>query len=114
MRGRISVFERPREDAPSKCRIPRRSRGSDRQKSHECGGLFNKSIAPIGGEPTDSRAGLGFQSATGHLGGKHCANSEAPCGVAAAHGLRRLAAAVAVGPGWNRALHRIVTTGPGV
>jgi hypothetical protein len=74
MRGRISLFERPREDAPSKCRIPRRSRGSDRQKSHECGGLFNKSIAPIGGEPTDSRAGLGFQSATGHLGGKHCAN----------------------------------------
>jgi len=55
-------------------------------------------------------------------------------GVAAAHGLRRLAAAVADGPGWNRAfhqrnrrdafhrvpwpgwnraLHRIVTTGPG-
>jgi len=72
--GRISLFERPPEDAPSKCRIRRRSRGSDRQKSHECGGLFSKSIAPIGGEPTDSRAGLGFVPATGHLGGKHCAN----------------------------------------
>ena len=34
-------------------------------------------------------------------------------GVAAAHGLRRLAAVVADGPGWNRALHRILTTGPG-
>jgi|GEM_PF-6549500 len=33
--------------------------------------------------------------------------------VAAAYGVRRLAAAVADGPGWNRALHRIVTTGPG-
>jgi hypothetical protein len=237
-RGCISVFERPREDAPSKCRIPRRSRGSDRQKSRECGGLFNKSIAPIGGEPTDSRGGFGFsgchrpprRQTLRELGGavrgrgsawtaaacRRCvsrlkveaghprerpavpmAPSDAaaaagtlstaarcrvgsPCTprvglerpamaplphmsssrlhsgfrqrqqagalqtlrdlggaleVAAAHGLRRLAAAVADGPGWNRALHqrnwrdafhrvpwpgwnralhRIVTTGPGV
>jgi hypothetical protein len=60
--GRISLFERPREELPSKCRIPQRSRGSDRQKSRECGGLFTKGVAPVRGEPTDPGSGFGFSA----------------------------------------------------
>ena len=49
-------------------------------------------------------------SASKRAHSKRCASSEAPCGSAAAHGLRRLAAAVGDERGWKPALQRDAIT----
>jgi hypothetical protein len=58
--------------------------------------VVHRGVAAFRGKAANSGAGVGCLPVSGHLGRQRCTSSEAPCGVAAAHGVRRLAAAVCV------------------
>ena len=71
----MSAHERKPYKNPSSLHVPAPLTGTNRRNA-EAG----SKLPPLSGEPTDSGAGFAFLPGTGHLGGKRCASSEAPCG----------------------------------
>ena len=71
----LSAHERKPNKNPSFLHVPAPLTGTNRRNA-EAG----SKLPPLSGEPTDSGAGFAFLPGTGHLGGKRCASSEAPCG----------------------------------
>ena len=92
----LSAHERNSLRNAGSLNAPAALTGKNRANAEGCS---QRELHPFEGNLPTRGAGLDFLPVTGRLGGKHCANSEAPCGVAAAHRLRRLAAAVWGGPG---------------